>query len=59
MKRLAIILTIILLSNAVAKGQYTDHRDHQLDSLESVVAPWTVEKVACASYAEKDMLSDA
>ena len=59
MKRLAIILTIILLSNAVAKGQYADHRDHQLDSLESVVAPWTAEKVARASYEEKDMLSDA
>ena len=59
MKRLAIILSVFLLYNAVAKGQYTDHRDHQLDSLESVVAPWTVERVARASYEEKDMLSDA
>ena len=59
MKRLAIILSVFLLSHVVAKGQYTDHRDHQLDSLESVVAPWTVERVAQASYEEKDLLSDA
>ena len=59
MKRLAIILSVFLLSHMVAKGQYTDHRDHRLDSLESVVAPWTAERIARASYEEKDMLSDA
>ena len=59
MKRLAIILSVILLSSAAARGQYTDHRDHLLDSLESVVAPWTIEKVSRASSEEKDMLSDA
>ena len=49
----------MLLSYAMAKGQYDDHRNHQLDSLESVVAPWTVDRVALATYEEKDMLSDA
>ena len=49
----------MLLSCAMAKGQYDDHRNHQLDSLESVVAPWTVDRVALATYEEKDMLSDA
>ena len=59
MKRLAIILTLMLFSRAMAKGQYTDHRDHQLDSLESVVAPWTAQRIANASPQEKDLLSDA
>ncbi|MBO7604507.1 MAG: LuxR family transcriptional regulator [Bacteroidales bacterium] len=59
MKKLATLLPLLLLSYLLAKGQYSDHRDHQLDSLESVVAPWTVERVARASYEEKDLLSDA
>ncbi len=59
MKRLATLLPFFFLYCLLAKGQYTDHRDHQLDSLESVVAPWTVEKISKASYEEKDMLSDA
>ena len=58
MKRLATLLSFIFLCCLLAKGQYTDHRDHQLDSLESVVAPWTAEKISSASYEEKDMLSD-
>lgn len=49
----------MLLSCAMAKGQYDDHLNHQPDSLESVVAPWTVDRVALATYEEKDMLSDA
>ena len=59
MKRLATFLSFFFLYCLLAKGQYTDHRDHQLDSLESVVAPWTAEKISGASYEEKDMLSDA
>ena len=59
MKRLAIILSVSLLSHAVAKGQYSDHRDHQLDSLEEIVAPWTESRMASASPDELDMLGDA
>mgnify|MGYP002626517521 CR=1 FL=1 len=59
MKNTAAILPILLLFAGPAMGQYTDHRDHQLDSLESVVAPWTQDRIASASYEEKDMLSDA
>ena len=59
MKRLPIILILTLLSSAMAKGQYTDHRDRQLDSLEEVVAPWTESRMATATPEELDMLSDA
>ena len=59
MKRTATLLPLLFLSCLLAKGQYTDHRDHQLDSLESVVAPWTAVSVAQASYEEKNLLSDA
>ena len=59
MKNSAAILVFLFLSVAPALGQYTDHRDHQLDSLESVVAPWTQERITSASAQEKDMLSDA
>ena len=59
MKRLATLLPFFFLYCLLANGQYTDHRDHQLDSLESVVASWTVEKISGASYEDKDMLSDA
>ena len=59
MKRLAIILAFSLLSSLLAKGQYTDHRDHQLDSLEEVVAPWTESRIDSASPQDLDMLGDA
>ena len=54
-----IIIASILLFASPAMGQYTDHRDHKLDSLESVVAPWTQERIASASREEKDRLTDA
>ncbi len=59
MKHAALILIIFLLSGAISYGQYTDHRDHQLDSLETVVAPWTEARMAKATPEEKSMISDA
>ena len=46
MEKAALTLTIFLLSGAISYGQYTDHRDHELDSLETVVAPWTEARIA-------------
>ena len=59
MNKTLIIIASMLLIASTAMGQYTDHRDHKLDSLESVVAPWTQERIASASREEKDRLSDA
>lgn len=46
MKR--ILLLALLLSPVVAWG-YTDHRGHNLDSLERVVAQWTPDKLSVAT----------
>ena len=59
MKSTALILPLFLLSAAVSPAQYTDHRDHELDSLEAVVAPWTEERMASATPEERSMISDA
>ena len=59
MKKEALILTIFLLSGAMSYGQYTDHRDHELDSLENAVAPWTEARMAKATEEEKSMIADA
>ena len=59
MKKVALILTISLLSGAISYGQYTDHRDHELDSLETLVAPWTEARMAKATPEEKSMIADA
>ena len=59
MKHAALILTIFLLSGAISYGQYTDHRDHELDSLENAVAPWTEARMAKATEEEKSMIADA
>ncbi len=59
MKKAALILTIFLLSGAKSYGQYTDHRDHKLDSLETIAAPWTEARMAKATEEEKSMIADA
>ncbi|MBP5336387.1 MAG: tetratricopeptide repeat protein [Bacteroidales bacterium] len=59
MKMRSIILLLLFLSGPLAKGQYTDHRDHQLDSLEALVEPWTESRVATASPEQLDMLGNA
>lgn len=59
MEKAALTLTIFLLSGAISYGQYTDHRDHELDSLETVVAPWTEARIAKATPEERSMIADA
>ena len=49
MNRLSLTLLILLLTATVSKGQYSDHRDWNIDSLENVVATWTPERLASAS----------
>ena len=46
MKRLVTLLPFLFLSCLLAKGQYTDHRDHQLDSLE----PHTKKRICCPMH---------
>ena len=51
MKR-RILCLIVLLACCFQAGAYTDHRGHNLDSLELAVAPWTADKIANASAEE-------
>ena len=58
MRRL--ILPFVLLAlTAISANAYTDHRGHNLDSLERVVAPWTPDAVDAASPDELAALNRA
>jgi DNA-binding NarL/FixJ family response regulator len=59
MKKALLSFAISLLFTPVSHAQYTDHRDHQLDSLEAVVAPWTEARVASATPEERERVCDA
>lgn len=59
MKNAPLVLSLLLLIPAVSFGQYTDHRNHRLDSLETVVAPWTEARMASATPEERSMIGDA
>ena len=59
MKKALLSFAISLLFTPVSHAQYTDHRDHQLDSLEAVVAPWTEARVASANPEERERVCDA
>ena len=47
-----LIAAVFLLGNALAAGAYTDHRGHNVDSLERVVARWTPDAIDAASDEE-------
>lgn len=53
----AVVLVLFCCSSALA--QYSDHRGHNTDSLERVVAEWTPEKISLASDGEIDGLLTA
>ena len=53
MKRLLILLAVIGLS-AVKANAYFDHRGHNVDSLERVVAPWTEDRWADATEKQSE-----
>lgn len=58
MKRFVLAIAAITLAFS-ARAAYGDHRGHNLDSLERVVAGWTPEKEAAASYDECRALANA
>ena len=58
MRRLILPLVLLALS-ALPANAYIDHRGHNLDSLERVVAPWTPDAVDAASPEELAALNRA
>ena len=55
-----ICLTCLLLASIVTvRAEYHDHRGHNVDSLEAVVAAWTAERIASASEKEYEDLITA
>ena len=51
-----IVLLIISVLVCLTAGAYNDHRGHNVDSLEQVVAGWTPERMMQASYEESSDL---
>lgn len=47
-KRLLFCLVFCLSGPLISRAQYSDHRGHQLDSLEQFVVSWTPERIAAA-----------
>lgn len=43
-----LLICLILFLPGIARAQYSDHRGHQLDSLEQFVMGWTPERIAAA-----------
>ena len=58
MKKLTLIC-LLAIASVAARAEYSDHRGHNLDSLERVVAGWTPEREAAASREEAEKLVHA
>ena len=58
MRRLILPLVLLILTS-VSASAYIDHRGHNLDSLERVVAPWTPDAIDAASPDELAALNRA
>lgn len=59
MKRIACLIIFLCLLPAVLRADYKDHRGHNVDSLEAVVAAWTPQRIATASQEEYETLVNA
>ena len=59
MKKNLFTLLLLALLAPVLRGQYRDHRVENLDSLENVIAGWTPERLATASYEERSQVAHA
>ena len=60
MKKLLLsCLFFCLIGAVISRAQYTDHRDHELDSLERFVIGWTQEKIAASSDEACTSLAEA
>ena len=55
MKRVLLLVCLFIVGAQVSRA-YIDHRGHNVDSLERVVAGWTPEKVAIATEQESESL---
>ena len=56
MKSTACVSLFLLLFPAMLRAEYQDHRGHNVDSLEAVVAAWTPERIAAATDKEYEDL---
>ncbi|MBR1539263.1 MAG: LuxR family transcriptional regulator [Bacteroidales bacterium] len=59
MKRILCLSTILLLAATNTRADYKDHRGHNVDSLEAVVAAWTPQQIDAASQEEYESLVNA
>lgn len=59
MRRCYFILLILAGLAPALRGQYRDHRVANVDSLENVIAGWTPERLATASYGERSRVAFA
>ena len=60
MKKFLLTCLFFCLTGAViSRAQYTDHRDHELDSLERFAVGWSPEKIAASSDEECTSLAEA
>lgn len=56
MKRIISVLLFALLLCPLMRAEYRDHRDRNVDSLEMVVAPWTMDRLKEATPEEAEWL---
>ena len=59
MRKCFFILLILAGLAPALRGQYRDHRIANPDSLENVIAGWTPERLATASYGERSQVAGA
>ena len=59
MKKTLLLLLAAALLTPAARADYTDHRGHNVDSLEAVVAAWTPARIAAATEKEYEDLINA
>lgn len=57
MRKCFLILLLLAGLTPALRGQYRDHRVSNLDSLENVIAGWTPERLATASYEERSRVA--
>ena len=59
MKHLVLLCLLLVAGILPARAEYRDHRGHNVDSLEAVVAAWTPERVAATTDKEYEDLVGA
>ena len=59
MKKTVLLLLFFAGLSTTLRAQYHDHRVEKMDSLENVIAGWTPERLATASYEERSRVAFA